>query len=158
VLTVSFKDHSEDVTAKLRRKVFAAVKVSARTLADGYRKALQEKKAPPHSSIGEIPAAYLGWKPGGFGPTNPTLINNIPPEFAAVQTEFLSEYIVSGFVEEFGGQGFVGFSSDGHVANRSQNYLIYWDQFGGRPWIYPVYQQEKNQMIQAARAEFEGTE
>lgn len=157
MLTVRFEDHSEEIARKIQRKLFAAVRDAAESLADAYKFALQRQVAPPHSGIGEIPHAYLGWKPGGYGPTNSTGINNIPPEFSAEQTAYLSEYISYGAVEEFGAHGFIGFETNGHVGSRSENYLIYHDQ-NGRPWVQPVFDQEKPEMIARAKAAFERTE
>lgn len=156
MLTVLFEDHSEEVAARIQRKLFSAVTDAAESLADGYKYALQAKTAPPHSGVGQVPHAYLGWKPGGYGPTNSTGINNIPQEFAAEQTEFLSEYISHGSVEAFGAHGFVGFKTDGHVANREQNYLLYHDQ-NGRPWVLPVFDQERPEMAARAKSAFERT-
>lgn len=156
MLTVRFEEHSEEIFEKLKRKLFAAVAVAAESLADGYKSALQRQVAPPHSGVGEIPHAYFGWKQGGYGPTNSTGINNIPPEFSAEQTAFLSEYISHGAVEEFGAHGFIGFETNGHVGNRNENYLIYHDQ-NGRPWVLPVFDQEKSEMAARAKSAFERT-
>lgn len=156
MFSVRIEDNREGVKALLTRKLLAACQAAAESMADGYKFALQSRVAPPHSKLGEIPHAYLGYKPGGFGPTNPTGINNIPPEFSSVQSDYLSSYIEGGASGEFGDvSGFVGFAPS-HVTTRDQNYLLYHDR-AGRPWVVPTYRREKQAVARAANNAFEGT-
>ena len=152
VLTVRFKDNTFAIQAKIAELAVEASVAAAEELSEQYKYGLATP-APPHSSVGGIPHAYLGWKPGGYGPTNPTGVNNIPPEFASEQVDFLKEYI--GFARSSSAEtlgGVVGFSPS-HVAGRSQNYLLDHDR-SGRPWVRPLYDRAKTAMINAVKAVF----
>lgn len=159
MLTVLFEDHKDRIKEILRKKLGEATFAAADKLADSYKDGLQETIAPPHSRLGQIPHAYMGWKPGGYGPTNPnfrfddqnTWVNNVPPEFDSAQVSYLSNFIESGSGEE---KGVVGFRPS-HVTDRSDNYLLSHDQFWGRPWVRPIYEQVKDQMAAVAKQAFE---
>lgn len=141
MLTVRFVDHSDQFLEKLRRKLKAAVVAAASELSEGYRTELQREQSPLHSATGQIPHAYVGWLPGGYGPTNETGVNNIPPEFAGIQTAPLASYIDYGSDDLFGIGAYVGFL-ESHVNPGAgfdgQNYLLEWDR-SGRPWIQPIF-------------------
>lgn len=156
MLTVQFVDHSEAVKELLSRKLLAAVGAAAQILSDGYQGGLQATIAPKHSKVGAIPHAYMGHKPGGFGPLNqPGQPNNTPQQgFSSTQTEFLSEYIDHGSTDLFGDvSGFVGFKP-GHVTTRSQNYLL-WHDAHGRPWVIRLYDKNKQAMATSAQQAFQ---
>lgn len=153
MLTVRIESHVERIQALIARKLLAAAQAAAEETADAYKYHLQKRQAPPHSDAGEIPHAYMGYKPGGFGPTNPTGVNNIPPEFSSVQTDFLSTYIEGGASGEFGEvSGYVGFAPS-HVTRRDQNYLLAHDQ-SGRPWVDEIFRLERENIRRQARTAF----
>ena len=152
-----FVDHSEAIKDLLYRKLRALVGAAAERLADEYKHELQKNTAPPHSKRGQIPFAYLGHRPGGFGPLNGygEINNTVSQGFSSDQSAYLASYIhgVAG-AEGQKIQGLVGFI-DSHVTRRDQNYLI-WHDRNGRPWIIPVYQRSKQQMVEESKAAFEG--
>lgn len=155
MLTVQFVDNSEKIKELLNKKLLASVGKAAQILSDSYQTGLQASIAPPHSRPGQIPHAYMGHKPGGYGPVNGEgEPNNTPLQgFASTQSDFLSEYIDHGSQEVFGDiEAFVGFRPS-HVASRDMNYLIQHDQ-SGRPWIRPLYDKNKDAMIAAAKDAF----
>ena len=160
--SVTFVDHSDAIKEKLNRKLEACFRAAALKLAKGYREGLQETIAPPHSGIGEIPHAYAGHKRGGFGPLNGYGEPNNTAEFGfardqGVGSDFLSNYIEGGASGHFGTvEGFVGFRPS-HVDSRSMNYLLRHDETG-RPWVYPLFRENRSQMAAAAKTAFEGTE
>ena len=160
--SVTFVDHSEKIKEKLNRKLEACVRAAAVLLSDGYQTGLQKTIAPPHSRIGEIPHAYAGHKPRGFGPLNGYGEPNNTTELGfardqQVGSDFLSNYIEGGASGDFGTvEGFVGFRPS-HVASRAQNYLLRHDETG-RPWVYPLFRENRSQMVIAAKTAFEGTE
>jgi hypothetical protein len=159
MFSVTFDDHREAIKEKLNRKLLAAVNAAAVTLSDGYQSGLQETIAPPHSRVGEVPHAYFGHRPGGFGPVNgygeP---NNTPLQgFERDQTEFLSESIRGGANGDFGSvEGFVGFAPS-HVGGRFQNYLLWWDSHG-RPWVDRLFRRNRAAMAQSAKSAFEAAD
>ncbi len=159
MLTVRFEDKREEFKALLARKVAAATAEAANVLADTYREILSDP-APPHSRPGEIPHAYFGHKPGGWGPANGyNQPNNTSAQgFNGTQITFLKNYIDSG--ASSGSSAVVGFSPS-HVTTREKNYLIGWDQgmINGdpvlqRPWINPGFEMAKQKMRQFAAVEF----
>lgn len=121
--------HREEFLKILDRKLLACVRGASNSLVLDYRSELQREIAPPHSKIGEIPHAYLGWKPGGYGPTNETLINN------PGQTEFLSNFIDYEAGDFFFVSATIGFKPNHTLPG--DNYLIMHDR-EGRPWIRPI--------------------
>ena len=159
MLSVTFVNHSERVAELLNRKLLACVKAAAVTLSDGYQTGLQDTIAPPHSKMGQIPHAYLGHKPGGFGPVNGYgQPNNTPLQgFAREQTEYLSDYIRGDANGDFGSvEGYVGFEPS-HVGSRQDNYLLMHDA-SGRPWVMPLFKKTRQAMVNSAKTAFEGTE
>lgn len=154
MMTVQVVDHSEKVIALLRRKVKALLEKAAFEIADYYRFELQASTAPPHSEAGQIPHAYFGHKEGGFGPVfGAGEPNNQPPEFSAVQTDYLATYIDHGVDDTFDFvQAFVGFSPS-HVTTRDQNYLLFWDQ-NGRPWVERIYKRNRDGIAEEASKAF----
>jgi hypothetical protein len=160
MLTVRFEDRSEEFLERLRRKLLAAVSAGARTLSERYVERLTETIAPPHSRMGQIPHAYLGWTPGGFGPVNrTTLINN------EGQIAFLATYI-DFTVGDSGSDlsssiGFKPSHADGeyriHTAGSDGNYLL-WHNSNGRPWVGPIFDENRDQMANQALAAFEATQ
>ena len=146
----------DGIRKMIARKVADACVAAADVLAVEYFKALTYAIAPPHSSPGEIPHAYAGWREGGFGPVNDdTTINNTPRQgFAKNQEYFLAAYIRSARSSTGGSVGF----TPSHVRDRFMNYLLGWDQgmilgqqVPVRPWVKPVYQRSQGLMIQAVR-------
>jgi hypothetical protein len=159
VLTVRFEDKREEFKALLLRKVSAATAEAARVLEETYVEILSDP-APPHSRPGEIPHAYFGHKPGGWGPANGRFQpNNTSKQgFNGTQVTFLKNYISSGGSAD--GSAVVGFSPS-HVTTRQKNYLLGWDQgrINGdavlrRPWVNPGYEMAKIKMRQFAAVEF----
>lgn len=157
MLTAHVIDHSERIKEKIRDKVAAACVAAAEVLAEKYRQELQASQSPPHSRPGEIPHAYLGHREGGWGPRfERGQPNNTPQSgFDSTQIGSLAIYIEAG---TSGTGAVVGFEPS-HVGNRSQNYLIEWDQGrvrGGRgrrrPWIRPIFDESKQRMKEAAIA------
>lgn len=131
MINVSFEDHEVEFMGLVRRKLQGAVTQAADRLADDYRDELTKTKAPPHSGKGEIPHAYFGWKPGGYGPTNSTLINNIG------QTDYLANYITYETTNIYGTiTAYIGFLPS-HMPD-GQNYLLGHDR-AKRPWIVPIF-------------------
>jgi hypothetical protein len=165
-LAVSFADHSERINEILQRKIKAGMGASAVSLAEAYKDGLQAEQAPPHSEPGQVPHAYLGHRPGGYGPLlGENEIQNVTFfGFSRDQSDNLSSYIEGGSSGSGSTvQGSVGFT-DSHVTTRSQNYLIGWDQgtvprFSGivRPWIIPLYRKAKSVMISAFADKFRDT-
>lgn len=154
MLTAQVVDRSQQIMELLRRKLLAMVNRACFELADSYKTGLQQKNAPPHSEKGEIPHAYFGYKPGGFGPVyedgGP---NNRPPFFATVQTDHLATYIEGSAEEVFGEiEGYIGFSPS-HVVTREQNYLLFHDQ-RSRPWVKELYERDKQQIVDYAIESF----
>lgn len=122
------------------------VSAAAETLAGQYQAELSRRFAPPHSRIGRVPHAYNGPKPGGYDNTGgvPGLKNNRPETgFARDQTDPLYTYI-----QTDGGK--IGFSLDGHVASRGQNYLL-WHDRNGRPWVRRIFFRQRGPGSQIAR-------
>lgn len=157
-LSVRIEDHSQQVMELLERKLRAGLGAAAVDLADAYAFGLQRTIAPPHSVLGEIPHAYLGHKPLGYGPLFGEGERNNRQEvgFSATQSEYLSDYIrgASGAPGQ-SLRGMVGFEESGHVTRREQNYLIDHDR-NGRPWVMPLYRSAKQQMATAFVSAFEG--
>lgn len=149
-LSVRIEDHSQRIMELLERKLRAGLGAAAEDLADAYAFGLQADVSPPHSKRGEIPHAYLGHKPGGFGPLNgPGEINNTTQfGFSTDQTDYLSSYI-RGAAGAPGQslRGMVGFA-DSHVTRRSQNYLLMHNETG-RPWVMPLFRSARQQMVAA---------
>lgn len=162
MLAVEFVDYSDRVNELLSRKLQAGMSAAAVTLAKDYRNGLSEE-APPHSRPGQIPHAYLGHKPGGYGPLlGEGEIQNVTFfGFARDQSDYLSSYIHGGgSVSGDSPKGVVGFA-ESHVADRRKNYLIQHDQgtvpeYPGkrRPWIIPLYRTAKSDMISAFVSKF----
>jgi hypothetical protein len=161
-IAVRFEDHSAQIIEMIERKLRAGLGEAARVLGEEYQTALLAEDAPPHSKPGQIPHAYLGHKPGGFGPLNgPGEINNTTKfGFSSDQQDNLASYIHgTGTPAGQRLQAIVGFS-DSHVTRRSQNYLIQWDQAEiqgsakRRPWVRPVYDKRKTQIVNAFKAGF----
>ena len=155
VLTARVVDHRVRIQEMLNAKIGAACKAAADRLADSYVAGLQAQQAPEHSVPGQIPFRYDGHKEGGFGPVHlPLQANNTPlspQRYASVQSDFLATYIESGFGNNNG--SVVGFAPS-HVARRSQNYLLQWndgttpEQPGvTRPWVKPIYDFAKQDMV-----------
>ena len=161
MFTVRFVSHVDKVEEMLNRKLLAAIKVASETLAEGYRKGLQRKIAPPHSQKGQIPYAYAGHKDGGFGPVNGVgKSNNTPAQgFARSQkvgTDFLSNYISGSASGLFGSiDGWVGFRNS-HVISRNKNYLLRWDATT-RPWVIPLFNKYRKAITRNAKQAFENT-
>lgn len=154
MLSARFEDRSFALQARMLKMLRRACEQAADRLAEGYRAGLQARTAPPHSAAGQIPHAYFGWKPGGFGPVNETTtVNNIPPEFSQEQTDYLSSYIESAGSDETGG-AVVGFAPS-HVTRRDQNYLLEHDA-RERPWVRPIYGRVKKLMADEAKSAFHG--
>lgn len=138
MLTVRFEEHSDRIAKVLSRKLLAAMDAAASELADSYRFGLQREIAPPHSRPGQIPHAF----------------NEQPPSSNTGQVDYLSSYIESGSAGEFNEPvGFVGFTPS-HVVSRQENYLIDHD-LQGRPWVKPIYDQSKLNMVAVAKESFE---
>ena len=112
MLTAQVVDHQQEMMALLRRKLLALTNRACFELADAYKVGLQQRDAPPHSEKGEIPHAYFGWKPGGFGPVYEDKgPNNRPPFFASFQTDHLATYIEGSAENVFDEiEGYVGFA------------------------------------------------
>lgn len=160
--SVTFVDHSEKIKEKLDRKLEECIRAAAVSLSASYKDGLQENIAPPHSKIGEIPHAYAGHKPKGFGPLNEygEANNTTAQGFArdqGVGSDFLSNYIQGGASGHFGTiEGFVGFGKS-HVVDRSMNYLLRHDS-NGRPWVYPLFRENRSKMAIAAKKAFKEAE
>lgn len=158
-LVAEVVDHSQRIKDLIARKLRASLGAAAERLSDQYAAELQRVRAPPHSEKGQVPHAYLGHRPGGFGPVNgPGEINNtVQQGFSRDQSDFLASYIhgVSGG-EGQSLRGMVGFE-DSHVTSRAQNYLLV-HNFRGRPWVFPVYQRGKSQMIEDFTSAFRSTD
>ena len=151
---VEFREHTNEVMLELSERLGALCAAGAVELSANYRQYLTRRRAKPHSPKGGVPIAYNGPKYASlderysFDEDMDSGLKNNRPEagFAKVQTDFLANYISSD-------GGYIGFRRDGHVARRSQNYLIGWDNriSGGRteqgtdprPWIRPIYQRYK---------------
>lgn len=157
MLTVRIVDHSEEFLDSLYERIGIASGAACRLLADRYRESLtktwsfQNPGGPRHSIEGEIPHKYFGHRPGGFQLHGYGEINNDG------QTDFLAEYIEA---DERPGEpvAFVGFAPN-HTEKgargwfRGANYLITHDPlsgYGDRPWIYPVFEESRNEMAQIA--------
>ena len=141
MLTARVIDHRVRIQEMLNRKIGDACAVAAEVLAVAYKKALQETEAPPHSKPGEIPHAYLGWKPGGFRNANA----DVPPyRNNPGQVAFLSEYIDSAPTKK-GDSAVVGFLQAPHIGGRDENYLLTFDQTN-RPWTGPVFDDTRSEM------------
>ncbi len=141
MLTARVVDHRVRIQEMLNAKIGDACAVAAEVLAVAYRRALQKTEAPPHSKPGEIPHAYLGWKPGGFRVLNDSdssEINN------PGQVAFLSEYIDSSPTKK-GDSAVVGFLQAPHIGGRDGNYLLIFDQTN-RPWTGPVFDDTRAEM------------
>jgi hypothetical protein len=165
--------------ARLAQKANAACAAAASRLADSFRDRLLENQAPPHSAPGEIPHRYDGPRGDGYNLGFEFKNNNVGVGFSKDQTDFLASYIDS--APSSNGRGaVVGFSKQGsHVTQRSQNYLIKWDQglpiipseervqrarrnkkkiprpeVVERPWIEPIYKQSRQQMAKDAATAF----
>ena len=161
MLTVRFEEHKARFAELLLRKMQAATHAAAIELNETYHRILLKNIAPPHSRIGEIPHAYLGHKPGGFGPRNGVAgsINNTARQgFSGSQITFLATYIDA--ARGRNGGAVVGFSPS-HVTTRQKNYLIGWDQgridgdaVPTRPWIRPWYEIAKPLMVDVFKAQF----
>jgi len=161
VLTVRFEEHNQRFGALLLRKIEAGCTAAATELSETYRRLLLRNIAPAHSRAGEIPHAYLGHKPGGYGPKNGVAgsINNTPRQgFSGTQITFLASYIDA--ARAASGGAVVGFSPS-HVTNRQKNYLLGWDQgrIDGdavpmRPWVVPGYNAAKPLMVNLFKVEF----
>lgn len=161
MLTVQFEKHSDTFGALLLRKMQAGCDAAATELSETYRKILLQNIAPPHSRAGEIPHAYLGHKPGGYGPLNGVAgsINNTARQgFSGTQITFLATYIDAAHGRN--GGAVVGFSPS-HVTNREKNYLLGWDQgrIDGsavpmRPWVRPGYEIARPLMVDLFKVEF----
>ena len=146
--------HLPEVKIAIENILNVMVSAAAETLAGQYRRELTRRVSPPHSRIGRVPHAYDGPRPGGFDNTGGQdgMKNNRPETgFARDQEDFLANYI-----ETDGGK--IGFRLDGHVANRSQNYLL-WHDRNGRPWVRRIFFRERGpgsqiakKMIAAAKA------
>ena len=146
-----FVDHSEAIKDLLKKKLRNGIMGVTSELADQYKEKLSVP-APPHSQPGEMPHAYLGHKPGGYGPVNgPPGSRNNPG-----QTQFLKEYIQ-------GDANGVGFAPS-HVSGRRGNYLIRWDtgqffkstnSFARRTWVIRGYREAKQDLIAAFQLNFE---
>lgn len=148
MLTVQFEDHTETFLERLRRRLLNACSAPADELADIYRGDLQRNIAPPHSDPGQIPHAYFGWKSGGYGPTNDTMINN------PGQVDYLATYIDFAANDLFGGiQASIGFRPS-HV-QPGENYLLYHDA-NGRPWIQPIFYRNLTFLKDVSAAAFQG--
>lgn len=153
-LSIEFKDHSDFINDLLEAKVRGGIFEVCDRLAQQYRKKLGVP-APPHSQPGEMPHAYLGHKPGGYGPVNgPPGSRNNPG-----QTNFLKEYIR-------GGTNGVGFLPS-HVTTRQDNYLIRWDtgqffssngRYARRTWIKRGYFEAKPLLVVAFERGFDETQ
>ncbi len=154
MLTAQVVDRSQQIMELLNRKLLAAISRACFEIADDYKAELQVNQAPPHSSIGEIPHRYFGHRSGGYGPVfGENEPNNQPPDFARVQTDYLSTYIEGGAEDVFGEiSGYVGFSPS-HVVTREQNYLLFHDQ-NGRPWVIPIYERNKDGIVEYAIQSF----
>lgn len=160
MLTVQFVDHSDRLKEVINRKLEAAIGVATEYLTDSYVFALQASVAPPHSEKGEIPHAYGGHVPGGFGPVHGAgQPNNTPLEgFVREQPirDFLSNYLRGGVTDLFDSiEGYVGFAPS-HVGSRNMNYLLQHDR-DGRPWVKPVFDRARGDMANEAKRAFEGT-
>ena len=161
---VEFKSHASEVMLELNLCLADLCKTGAVVLRDAYYQQLTRRQAKPHSRVGRVPYAYDG--PDLAPQSNPFFIgpaqfdrtdgrkNNLAEDgFAQDQTDFLAEYL------DTDGGG-VGFQRTGHVARRSQNYLISWDgsdksyphTAGNRPWIKKIYRSAKKEMIAAVRS------
>lgn len=155
---VEIKDHSDDVMLAVIQKSNLLCAEAAKILAANYRQYLTRNIAKPHSKVGRVPHAYDGpnartknelWATES---ADPSIKNNRPETgFAKEQTDFLANYIQAS-------NGNIGFARDGHVANRTQNYLIAHDgkdrthkiqngSGGIRPWIVPIYERFKNRLV-----------
>jgi hypothetical protein len=162
MFSVTFADHTEAIKEKLNRKLEACIRAAAKELAQEYQLGLQETIAPPHSGYGEIPHAYAGHKPGGFGPVNgwENPNNTTRQGFARDQRrigDFLANYVDGGAKSDSGTiNGFVGFSPS-HVVNRRMNYLLMHNQ-SGRPWVLPLFMRGRQTIANVAKAAFESTE
>ena len=154
MLTAQVVDHQQEIMALLRRKLLALTNRACFELADAYKVGLQQRDAPPHSEKGEIPHAYFGWKPGGFGPVYEDKgPNNRPPFFASFQTDHLATYIEGSAENVFDEiEGYVGFAPS-HVVTREQNYLLFHDQ-RNRPWVDELYERNKVQIVEYAIESF----
>jgi hypothetical protein len=149
----SVVSHLAEIKIRIENIASVMVNAAAETLAGQYRAELTRRVSPPHSRAGSVPHAYDGPRPGGYDNTGGRPVKNNRPEtgFAREQEDFLANYI-----ETNGGQ--IGFRLDGHVANRTQNYLLWHDQ-NGRPWVRRIFFRQRGpgsqiakKMIAAARA------
>jgi hypothetical protein len=154
---VGFRDHSEDVFEDIILRADQICDAAAVVLRDGYQRTLTSIRAKPHSPVGAIPYKYDGPNLNGYDPAlfdrmDGRKNNLVEDGFARDQTDFLANYLRSN-------RGMIGFSRSGHVAHRTQNYLLSWDgkdksfpgTDGNRPWIKPIYRQYKSQMIAEVR-------
>jgi hypothetical protein len=170
MFNATFVDHSDEINALLKRKVYACVAAAGYSLAKSYREGLQDNTAPEHSRPGQIPHAYAGHQEGGYGPLyEPGQANNTRDNGFArdqgVGSDFLSDYIevdASGDLEDI--KSFVGFAPS-HVTTREKNYLIDWDlgtvpgQDGvRRPWIDELYKNNRAEIANEARQAFKDEE
>ena len=147
-----FDYHRDQFYELLNRKLLAACAAAAEQLADVYRGNLTRNIAPPHSNIGEIPHAYLGWKPDGYGPVRfPETLNN------PGQEDFLANYIDFSASDVFFVSAAVGFKPS-HVGSEFApvNYLLWHDRHG-RPWVEPILRQNIPIAAEIAKASFEAT-
>ena len=154
--SVSVQVDRDAIRAMVERRVKNGCVEGADFLANRYMDGLTENVAPRHSRAGEIPHAYFGWVPGGFGPVNgKQLINNTPKQgFVRNQSDFLAMYIRAARTKEGGGVGFL----PSHVQNRYMNYLLGWDEgrYKGetvprRPWVKPLYLRHEDEMREAVK-------
>lgn len=155
-MNVRFVDHTEELFQQLMVRVAAATAAAAGVLAEGYREALLRRQAPPHSKIGEIPKAYFGHRPKGYGPTEwaeysgGRAINN------PGQVDYLASYIDYSTEQEFGlPTASVGFRPAPHIGTPEVpgNYLLLHNE-SGRPWVVPVFDEVRSDAAQAASRAF----
>lgn len=146
--------HLPSLKIRIENILQVMVSAAAETLAGQYRAELGRRVAPPHSSLGSVPHAYNGPRPGGFDNTEgvPGMKNNrtttgnfFEPStrFPRDQTDFLYTHI-----EAEGGK--IGFTLDGHVTNRKLNYLLSHDK-NGRPWVRRIYFRQRGPGSQIAK-------
>lgn len=148
-VTVRFEDYSDAVKEAVNEMVNDLCVAAAESLVEHYMDRLSRQEAPPHSFPDRTPYAYNGWKPGGYGPVNEnTTVNNIPPEFSAVQTQSLYTYLRAE-------SGNIGFLRQGHVTRRDQNYLLYYSiRTDGqrREWVVRDYKRYSSQLRSQLRS------
>lgn len=151
MFSVTFVNHSEKIKELLNRKLLACIKEASERIAESYVEGLQDKFAPPHSNIGQIPHAFNGRN--AYGEPN----NSVLSGFAQDQETYLSNYIEGDAFGRFGDvEGFVGFRP-GHVSGRSMNYLIAHDR-EGRPWVKRLYDRNRSRIASAAETAFKEAE